>query len=161
MLREQAVTIISPLVNRFVKSGFRIKVCGSIRRNELEPRDANLLIETGQERLTAFLEQSCRREAANRLNVPHRELTHCCVSLLIDRLPVHILCTRPDEWGAALLYWTGSLTFTTAIRREAKSQGFVLNRHGLFFNGDLIAGKTERQIFFALGIDYMTPEERN
>lgn len=69
----------------------------------------------------------------------------------------------PDEeaWGAALLYRTGPDISNIAMRKKAKNKGWKLNEHGLFDEtGKLIASKTEEEIYKALDMRYLTPEER-
>lgn len=77
---------------------------------------------------------------------------------------VDILIIPTSEWGAALLYFTGSWEFNESMRRYAKGKGLRLNQMGLYaIDGGkqrLIASKTEEEIFAALGLEYVEPQNR-
>lgn len=67
----------------------------------------------------------------------------------------------PGEWGSFLLYRTGSAQFNMHMRAIAKKLGYRLNEHGLFdSDGNRIAYATEEDIFNALGINYVKPQNR-
>lgn len=77
---------------------------------------------------------------------------------------IDILFITPSEWGAALLYFTGSWEFNESMRRYAKSRGMRLNQKGLYRvapgSNTLIAADTEEAIFAALGLEYVEPQNR-
>ena len=64
--------------------------------------------------------------------------------------------------GAALQYFTGSKSHNIALRDRAISRGFKLNEYGLFRvdDGQLVAGRTEAEIYAALELDLIPPELR-
>lgn len=65
------------------------------------------------------------------------------------------------DWEASLLYRTGPATSNIAMRAKAKNKGWKLNEHGLFNEmGKKIPTKNEKDIYDALEMDYLTPEER-
>jgi DNA polymerase/3'-5' exonuclease PolX len=70
-----------------------------------------------------------------------------------------------DSYHAALLYFTGSGNFNKKMRGVATSMGYLLNEYGLFKlqNGKkkLIKTSSEKEIFEALGMEYLPPEKRN
>lgn len=80
---------------------------------------------------------------------------------------IDILMVRKSQSAAALLYFTGSWNFNSAMRAVAKRKGFRLNQHGLFRirNGRVcatpIVTPTEKSIFDALSLEYHEPYERN
>jgi DNA polymerase (family 10) len=47
-----------------------------------------------------------------------------------------------------------------ALRRLALAQGLRLNEYGLFRGEKRIAGKTEEEVYAALSLPYLRPEER-
>jgi len=65
-----------------------------------------------------------------------------------------------DSFGSALQYFTGSKEHNVALRRLAISQGYKLNEYGLFKNELFKAGKTEKEIYEKLGLEYIPPELR-
>ncbi len=68
--------------------------------------------------------------------------------------------SAPDEIGAALLHWTGSVDFNTRVRAVAKRKGYLLNQYGLFKKGKKLPLNTEKDILEALNIKWKEPEDR-
>ena len=67
----------------------------------------------------------------------------------------------PDaSFGAALNYFTGSKEHNVALRERAIKKGYKLNEYGLYKGTRLVAGRTEGEIYTALGLQYIEPEMR-
>lgn len=72
----------------------------------------------------------------------------------------------PAEWGAALVYFTGSKLHNVKIRHIAKDKGLKVSEYGVFsVNASTgaekkIAGKTEEDVYRALGMEWIPPELR-
>jgi len=64
------------------------------------------------------------------------------------------------SFGAALHYFTGSKEHNIALRELAVKKGWKLNEYGLFKGKKFLAGRTEKEIYKALGINYIDPEMR-
>ena len=64
------------------------------------------------------------------------------------------------SFGAALHYFTGSKDHNVALRRIAQEQGLKLNEYGVFRGKQSIAGRTEEEVYAALGLPYIPPELR-
>lgn len=65
----------------------------------------------------------------------------------------------------AILYFTGPYELNEYMRSRAKKRGMILNEYGLYKldeNGNklLIPIKSEKEVFEKLGMEYLTPEER-
>jgi len=67
-----------------------------------------------------------------------------------------------ESRGAAMQYFTGSKAHNIALRDRAMRLGFLLNEYGLFRIGETtaVAGRDEREIYGALGLDWIAPELR-
>ena len=65
------------------------------------------------------------------------------------------------SFGAALQYFTGDKRHNIALRTLAEKKGYKLNEYGLWSGKKLIAGKTEEEIYKALGMQTPPPEIRN
>ena len=63
-------------------------------------------------------------------------------------------------YGSALQYFTGSKEHNIAVRRIAIDKGLKLSEYGLFKGKKIIAGRTEEEIYKALGMAWMSPEIR-
>ncbi len=79
-------------------------------------------------------------------------------------LNVDLRIVPEESYGAALNYFTGSKAHNIALREIAIKKGLKLNEYGLFkISGrgeKMVAGKTEQEIYKALGLDYIEPELR-
>jgi DNA polymerase (family 10) len=68
----------------------------------------------------------------------------------------------PEEsFGAAWQYFTGSKAHNIRLRERAVARGWKLNEYGLFDENDqMLAGRTEEEIYKALGLPFIPPELR-
>ncbi len=67
---------------------------------------------------------------------------------------------QEDEYGSALQYFTGDKTHNVLLRKIAIKKGLKLSEYGLFRGKKRIAGRTEEEIYRALGLDCPPPELR-
>ncbi|MFH1613008.1 MAG: DNA polymerase/3'-5' exonuclease PolX [bacterium] len=83
-------------------------------------------------------------------------------SILIEQnKQVDLRVVDIESFGAALMYFTGSKQHNISLRKLAKEKGLKINEYGLFDKSlEKIAGKTEEEVFNALGLSYISPELR-
>lgn len=92
------------------------------------------------------------------------------ISPIWRRIDIFLAC--PEEYGAALWYFTGSKAFNRGIERLADSKGYILDNKGLWVKkdgkegekpskGKRVEGYSEMKIFEILGVRWRSPEERN
>ena len=79
---------------------------------------------------------------------------------LKNGLRVDIRLVKRDQWGAALMYFTGSKEHNISVRKVAIKHGWKLNEYGLFDGEEVVASKEEEDIYFALGLNYYEPRNR-
>jgi DNA polymerase (family 10) len=65
-----------------------------------------------------------------------------------------------ESFGAAPHYFTGSKDHNVALRRIAIERGLKLNEYGVFDGERSLAGRTEADVYAALGLPYIPPELR-
>jgi DNA polymerase (family 10) len=65
-----------------------------------------------------------------------------------------------ESFGAALAYCTGSKAHNLALRGIARRRGLKLNEYGLFRGERRLAGRTEEEVYQALGLPFIAPELR-
>ena len=75
-----------------------------------------------------------------------------------------------EQYGFALLYFTGSDYFNRSMRLFAEKKGYTLSDHGLVPTGKVkktkvskgmtVPCQTEEEVFKALGLPYRAPSER-
>ncbi|NLR60570.1 DNA polymerase/3'-5' exonuclease PolX [Chitinophaga polysaccharea] len=82
--------------------------------------------------------------------------------ILRSEMQADIRIVDKHEFGAAMLYFTGSRDHNVKLRTLAGNKGYKLNEYGLFSveTGAYLAGKTEEEIYDRLGLQYIEPELR-
>jgi DNA polymerase (family 10) len=79
---------------------------------------------------------------------------------LKNGLDADIRVVPKESFGAALIYFTGSKDHNIALREIAIKKGWKLNEYGLFRGKKMLAGKTEEEVYKALGLHFIPPELR-
>jgi DNA polymerase (family 10) len=79
-----------------------------------------------------------------------------------DRIQVDLRVVREENFGAAWLYFTGSKGHNIELRQRSLEHGATLNEYSLssVTTGEVIAARTESEIYSALGLAWITPEAR-
>jgi DNA polymerase (family X) len=80
--------------------------------------------------------------------------------VLKSGLQLDLRVVPPQSFGAALAYFTGSKSHNIHLRRIAQGRGLLLNEYGLFRGDSVVAGRTEKEIYRALGLAWIAPELR-
>jgi len=77
-------------------------------------------------------------------------------------MQVDVRLLPPESFGAAMQYFTGSKGHNVALRQRALKMGYTLNEYSLAKLDDqqVVAGKSEEEIYAALRLDYIPPEMR-
>jgi DNA polymerase (family 10) len=79
---------------------------------------------------------------------------------LAGGLDADLLVVREESWGSALQYFTGSKEHSVELRKMAIAKGLRLNEWGVFKGEKRVAGKTEQDVYRALGLQLVPPEMR-
>ena len=77
-----------------------------------------------------------------------------------EGLQVDVRTVEPDQLGSALLYFTGSKAHNIALRQRALDRGWLLSEYGLFEGEEVVASKTEEDIYQALEMQPVPPPLR-
>ncbi len=82
--------------------------------------------------------------------------------VLGNGLRADLRVVEPAAYGAALQYFTGSKEHNVALRERAVRAGLKLNEYGVWRLGDgrRVAGRTEPEVYRALGLPWIPPELR-
>jgi DNA polymerase (family X) len=77
-------------------------------------------------------------------------------------MQVDVRVLPPESFGAAMQYFTGSKNHNVTLRQRALKMGFTLNEYGLarLEDNQVVASKTEDDIYAKLGLDCPPPEMR-
>ena len=132
-----------------------VAVAGSIRRRKETIGDADFLVVSDQpEQVMAFF--VAMPEVAH---VHGRGPTKTMVRLE-NGMDADLRVVAAQSFAAALNYFTGSKDHNAALRRIAQDQGLKLNEYGLFRGDRALRARTEKEIYAALGLQYVPPELR-
>ena len=132
----------------------KIMIVGSIRRKEKNPVDIDMVLIPKKEESKKKIEKILGKKGKKILGGEKK------VYFKIEGVEVEIYYTIPEEWGAALLAYSSKFGAGIGLRVVAKRKGFKLSQHGLFKKGKRVAGKTEEEIYHALGRPWKLPQKR-
>jgi DNA polymerase (family 10) len=79
---------------------------------------------------------------------------------MIDGFDMDLRVLPKESYGSALQYFTGSKEHNIATRRIAIEKGLKLSEYGVFKGKKQIAGKTEEDVYRAIGLPFIEPELR-
>ena len=80
--------------------------------------------------------------------------------MLSDGLQVDLRVVERKNYGAAMLYFTGSKAHNVHLRRIAQTRHLLLNEYGLFKGEKAVAGVDEKGVYRALSLEWIEPELR-
>lgn len=149
------------------KGSVASKIVGSFRRGAASSGDIDMLVLGNDPRdLERFVEELKRIGYLTEILAQGDKkcLGICRLSGGVARR-LDLLLTPPEEWGYAILYFTGSDTFNVSFRSRALELGYTLNEHGMKPIRDGVPPcppcLTEKAIFGFLGIDWVDPCKRD
>lgn len=154
MLLPEAEAIADSIDQYFKNNNIKVIFAGSLRRGKSTVGDIDI-ISTNQnsaEKLTRYdMVQEVLEKGPKRVSV-----------LLKNGIQVDLRIFEEKELGSALLYFTGSKQHNISLRNIALQKGMKLNEYGLFDEktGELLASKTEEEVYSKLGMGYIEPELR-
>jgi len=132
-----------------------VALAGSFRRGRETVGDLDLLVtsDAPEEVFDAFSRLPGVREI--RLRGPTKETV-----VLDGGLQVDLRVVAPEAFGAALQYFTGSKDHNVRLRSRAREHGLKVNEYGVYRGEARIAGRTEEEVYGALGLALIPPELR-
>ncbi|MDA4125072.1 MAG: DNA polymerase/3'-5' exonuclease PolX [Thaumarchaeota archaeon] len=153
MLLPEAEGVFQKLSAYFGALGIQVGMAGSLRRGKSTVGDLDLLSTDG--RVMEAMKR-CPGVAQVLESGPKRTSVK-----LEEGEQVDVRLFSEDEYGAALMYFTGSKDHNIALRNLAIEKGWKLNEYGLFDKGaKRVAGRTEEEVYAKLGLGYIPPELR-
>ncbi len=135
-------------------------LAGSLRRKKETVGDIDIVV---------LAEPKYRKKIVNRiLALPQIEkvlakgMTKLSVVLKKGEVQVDIRLVHDYEYGAAMLYFTGSKEHNIKLRTIAKQRGYKINEYGIFdaATNKRLAGETEEEMYRFLHLKYIPPEQR-
>ena len=154
MLLVEATYLSRDLVKYFRERGAKVEVAGSLRRGKSTIGDLDILsTDEGAAKILVSYEgvDSVIESGPTKTSV-----------LLKNRVQVDVRVVKEEEYGAALLYFTGSKEHNIILRNIAIEKSWKLNEYGLtdVKTSQRIAGQSEGEVYAKLGLEFIPPELR-
>src|SRR5215467_5010802 len=161
---EDAATAIAVHIKKAGKAVESVTPAGSLRRGKETVGDLDLLVtmadgHTAQKHVNALAEHILEYSGIDQ-KLAHGENK---VSFTLENgLQVDVRLLEKENFGAALLYFTGSKEHNVALRGRANDMGLTLNEYALAtLKGEKrVGGRTEEEIYSKLKLDFVPPELR-
>ncbi|HAC15249.1 MAG TPA: DNA polymerase/3'-5' exonuclease PolX [Bacteroidetes bacterium] len=142
-----------------------ISVAGSYRRNMETIGDVDVLIGANQDHTESLFDAFTGDDSV--LEILGRGDTKSSVRTKEGR-QVDLRIVKPEQFPAALMYFTGSKDHNVAMRQRARERGMALNEYGLYkltSDGQTdfdhpVAYTSEADIYQQLGMSWVPPELR-
>lgn len=137
----------------------QVEVAGSIRRGRETSGDIDILVTTKGDHAAIF-------DAFVALNdvddVLVRGETKTSARLATSGMQVDVRIVDPQQFGAALHYFTGSKEHNIEVRARAKKMNLRVNEYGVknLETDEMIETPTEAELFGLLGLPWIAPEMR-
>ncbi|HEX2663484.1 MAG TPA: DNA polymerase/3'-5' exonuclease PolX [Candidatus Acidoferrum sp.] len=161
---EAAAVSIAGHIKKAGKAVDSVTPAGSLRRGKETVGDLDLLVTladgfTSQKHVDALAEHILKFPDIDQ-KLAHGE--NKVSFTLTNGLQVDVRLLEKENFGAALMYFTGSKEHNVALRGRANDMGLTLNEYALAtLKGEKpVAGRTEEEIYAKLKLDYIPPELR-
>lgn len=143
----------------------KIDVAGSFRRGLETIGDIDILIAADEDKIVQLFDVFTEHDRVT--EVLGRGDTKSSVRTKEGR-QVDLRIVSPEEYPAALLYFTGSKDHNVVLRQRARERGMALNEYGLFkLNNDgetdfdqPVKTGSEEEIYHKLDLNFIIPELR-
>lgn len=142
-----------------IKEVEAIEVAGSLRRRKETVGDIDILVASKKPSLV--MDKFAKLDSVK--DILAKGQTKISVIATDNNIQVDLRVVKKNSLGSALLYFTGSKAFNVALRSFAQRKGYKINEYGIFLSHTKekwLAGKTEKDIFSLLNMDYIAPELR-
>ncbi len=133
----------------------QIELAGSYRRARETIGDLDILVEAAD---SAAVMQAFTSYDEVQQVLAHGETKSSI--LLRSGLQVDLRVVPAESFGAALQYFTGSKEHNIVVRKIAQAKGLKVNEYGVMRGEERVAGRTEKDVYAALGLAVPPPELR-
>jgi DNA polymerase (family 10) len=154
-----ALPLANELLNflRTVPGVTQASAAGSLRRMKETIGDLDLLVASKSP--LRVMEALCHSPFCSRVLASGTTKSSI---LTPDGVQVDLRVVKPESFGAALQYFTGSKEHNVRLRELAGRHGLKVNEYGVFRikTNTRIAGREEADVYRALGLAWIPPELR-
>ncbi|MBN2731938.1 MAG: DNA polymerase/3'-5' exonuclease PolX [Balneolaceae bacterium] len=164
---DEAIVIAEPMIGFLneLDGVEEIKVAGSLRRSAETIGDVDILIGADEDHISGIFDAFVGHELV--VEILGRGDTKSSIRTQAGR-QVDLRIVKPEQFPAALMYFTGSKEHNVVLRQRARERGLSLNEYGLFKldeEGDTNFDKpidydSESDIYQTLDLNFIIPELR-
>lgn len=135
----------------------RAEVAGSVRRGKDFVGDLDFVV--ASDAPLAVTEALLANELAREVVASGPTKTSL---MLPGDLQADVRIVEPEQFGALLHHFTGSMDHNVAMRGRARKMGLTISEYGVsrIDGGEVVACETEEDIFAAVGLPFIPPELR-
>jgi len=149
-------------------------VCGSYRRGNEKSGDVDYIVTHSKvitqkdakhinyitELVTALMKDNFITDSLTGINVQTKYMGIYQLNGLHRRIDIRFIPL--ESYYTALMYFTGPKDFNRKTRLLAINMDYMLNEYGLYDEHDkMMKIDSEKDIFDALGLEYLTPDKRS
>ncbi|MAH42527.1 DNA polymerase III [archaeon] len=155
-----------PITNKIVsmieklKNVSKVEVVGSFRRGKESIGDIDILVvskKNDKESLMKIMDYFANMSSVEKVLAKGPKRTRV---VLEDGIEVDLAIFDSTVFGTAMIFFTGCKNHNIELRTLAINKKMKLNEYGLFKGKKIIAGKTEREVYKKLGMQFIPPELR-
>lgn len=134
-----------------------IDVAGSFRRRKETIGDLDIVVSCAPAKAPAVIQRFGKFGEVTHVasQGDTRSTVRLSSGLQVDLRVVERAC-----FGAAMQYFTGSQAHNIELRKIAQAKKLKLNEYGVFRGAKCVSGRTEQEVYEALGLDWIPPEMR-
>ncbi len=135
----------------------KAEFAGSYRRRKETVGDLDLLIAARKRDAGTIMQRFVDYEEVERV-LAHGSTKSSIV--LKNGLQVDLRVLPETQFGAALHYFTGNKDHNIALRRLGQQKGWKVSEYGVYEGDELIAGRTEQEVYKLFDLAWIPPELR-
>lgn len=138
----------------------KAELAGSLRRKKETIGDIDIVVLAETKNRKKIVDRFTKLPQVEKILA--KGTTKASVVLKNNNIQVDIRLVHDYEYGAALLYFTGSKEHNIKLRTIARDRGYKINEYGLFdaATDKRLAGATEEEMYHFLNMKYIEPEQR-
>jgi DNA polymerase (family 10) len=152
-----ALPVVEDIIARLeAKTGIeQISTAGSLRRMKETVGDIDILVagKNGKKIVKEFTELPLVKDVLAAGETKGSIITE-------DGTQVDLRVVAEDSYGAALQYFTGSKEHNVKLRGMAQRMGLKINEYGVFKGEKKLCGRSEEEVYEAIGLQWIPPELR-
>ncbi|MDD4606726.1 MAG: DNA polymerase/3'-5' exonuclease PolX [Patescibacteria group bacterium] len=137
----------------------QVEIAGSLRRMKEVVGDLDILITSRQSE--RVMEKFVKLSQVKQIRAQGKTKTSV---VLKNGLEVDLRVVKPENFGAALHYFTGSKNHNIHVRKLAISHKLKINEYGVFKKSNhkfnLLTSRTEKSVYGEVGLKWIAPELR-